>query len=270
MQHFSTDSLILRAVDRGDNDKLITVLTADYGRFYAIVKGARSMHRRETAATEAYTLSNIEYYEKNGVKWVKNATAAETFPGIRYDIDKLFLAAYICEVAFELSDERQPAGDILPLALNTLYMLSTTKGEDMRIKAAFELRAACIAGFQPELGHCRRCGAATAEGGFFDVMNGAPLCRTCAEHTLGFANAAQVDEFGDRLLYLPLSASALAAVAYVTGAEDKRVFSFRLTDAQAQNEFAALCEAYLLHHLERGFPTLENFKKLTAIKPPQK
>ena len=48
--------------------------------------------------------------------------------------DKLFLAAYICEVAFELSDERQPAGDILPLALNTLYMLSTTKGEDMRIK----------------------------------------------------------------------------------------------------------------------------------------
>ena len=54
MQHFSADSLILRAVDRGDNDKLLTVLTADYGRFYAILKGAHSMRRREAAASEPF------------------------------------------------------------------------------------------------------------------------------------------------------------------------------------------------------------------------
>ncbi|MBR7182072.1 MAG: recombination protein O N-terminal domain-containing protein [Clostridia bacterium] len=47
MQHFSTDSLILRAVDRGDNDKLITVLTADYGRFFkGFVINYKSMSQR--------------------------------------------------------------------------------------------------------------------------------------------------------------------------------------------------------------------------------
>ncbi len=270
MQHFSADSLILRAVDRGEHDKLLTVLTAEHGRFYAILKGAHSMHRREAAAAEPYTLSNIEYYEKNGVKWVKNATAQETFPGIRYDMEKLFLAAYVAEVAFELSDERQPAGEILPLALNTLYMLSVTKGEDRRIKAAFELRAACIAGFSPDLTHCRRCGKTVVDNAYFDVMNGAPLCLSCAERARGLLPPDAVDEFGDRALYLPLPLGVRAALSYVAGAEEKRVFSFRLSDELSLSYLGDIAEAYLLHHLERGFPTLENYKKLTAIVPPRK
>ena len=270
MQHFSADSLILRAVDRGEHDKLLTVLTADYGRFYAILKGAHSMHRREAAAAEPYTLSNIEYYEKNGVKWVKNATAQESFPGIRYDMEKLFLAAYVAEVAFELSDERQPAGEILPLALNTLYMLSVTKGEDRRIKAAFELRAASIAGFLPDLSHCRHCRKPVTGDAYFDVMNGAPLCPQCAERARGLLPPDAVDEFGDRTLYMPMPKGVLAAISFVVSAEDKRVFSFRLLDELSLSYFADIAEAYLLHHLERGFPTLENYKKLVVITPPRK
>lgn len=270
MRHFSADSLILRAVDRGEHDKLLTVLTAEQGRFYAILKGAHSMHRREAAAAEPYTLSNIEYYEKNGVKWVKTATAQETFPGIRYDMEKLFLAAYVAEVAFELSDEHQPAGEILPLALNTLYMLSVSKGENARIKAAFEMRAASIAGFLPDLSHCRHCGKAADEDGYFDVMNGAPLCLTCAGRAMAFLGADKVDEFGDRALYLPMPQGVRAALSFVANKEAKRVFSFRLADSASLGYFADIAEAYLLHHLERGFPTLENYKKLAAITPPQK
>ena len=52
MSHFSADALILRAVDRGEHDKLLTLLTAEHGKIYAILKGAHSMRRRETAATE--------------------------------------------------------------------------------------------------------------------------------------------------------------------------------------------------------------------------
>ena len=265
MQHFSADCLILRAVDRGDNDKLLTVLAADYGKFYAILKGAHSMHRREAAAAEPFTWSNIEFYEKGGVKWVKSATAIETFPGFRYDMERLFLAAYVCEVAGELSDEREPAGEILPLALNTLHVLGTATGEVDRIKGAFEMRAACIGGFTPDLVHCRDCGCPADRDGYLDVMNGAFTCRECLSKREALHPLPEVDELGGRTVLCTLSAGSAAALRYVATAPAKRVFAFRITDERERAEFARAAEAYLLHHLERSFPTLENYKKLVAM-----
>lgn len=265
MQHFSADSLILRAVDRGDNDKLLTVLTAQHGKFYAILKGAHSMHRREVAATEAYTWSNIEYYEKGGVKWVKSATAIDTFPDFRFQMEKLFLAAYFCEVAGELSDEREPAGDILPLTLNALHMLATTKGEDARIKGAFEMRAACIGGFAPDLSHCRRCRRPVVGDSFLDIMNGALVCADCHSRIEGVTPLPVSDDLRERTVLCQLSPGGAAALSYVATAAPKRIFAFRITDARELDEFGRAAEAYLLHHLERSFTTLENFKKLEGL-----
>ncbi len=267
MQHFTADALILRSIERGEHDRLITVLTADFGRFYAIVKGAGSIHRREVAATEPYTWSNIEFYEKNGVKWVKNATSRESFAGIRYDMDKLFLAAYIAEVAGELSDEREPAGEILPLALNTLHALANSKGDNERIKAAFELRAACVAGFAPDLSCCHDCHTPVSGDGYLDVMNGAFVCAGCLSKRTALVPLPEIDELGERTLLCPLSAGSAAALAFVATASPKRIFAFRITEARERAEFARAAEAYLLHHLERGFASLENYKKLEALTP---
>ncbi|MBQ3483121.1 MAG: DNA repair protein RecO [Clostridia bacterium] len=265
MQHFSTDALILRAVDRGDNDRLLTVLAANYGRFYAILKGAHSMRRREAAAAEPFTWSNFEFYERGGVKWVKSATAQETFPGIRYDMDKLFLAAYVAEVAAELSDEREPAGEILPLALNTLHKLSVTKGENEMLKAAFELRAACIAGFAPELHSCHSCHALITGENYLDVMNGALICADCLHRSAALAPLPEFNDLGERTVLVPLTAAAAAALCYVASAPARRVFSFQLTDEASKHAFCRATEAYLLHHLERSFPSLEQYKKTRAM-----
>ena len=265
MQYYSADVLILRATDRGENDKLLTLLSAEHGKFYAILKGAHSMRRRELAATEPFTFSNMEFYEKGGVKWVKNATATDGFPGIRYDMEKLFLAAYFCEVAGDLSDEGEPAGEILSLTLNALHVLNTGTGETDKVKGAFEMRAACIGGFTPDLSCCRSCEEPVQGTSYLDVMNGALICAPCLAKRQALAPISEVDELGERTVLRPLSPGSAAALAYVVGAPAKRVFSFRITDGREREEFSAAAEAYLLHHLERGFQTLENLKKLEGL-----
>ena len=265
MQNFTADALVLRVQEHGANDKLLTLISAEGGRFYAMLKGGHSMRHREAGATEPYTWSNFEFYEKNGFKWVKSATATETFPGLRYDVEKLFLAAYFAEVVYELSDERTPAGEILPLCLNALYMLSSVTGENARIKAAFELRAAAIAGFTPDLSHCIQCGTPTAGDSYLDVMNGAAICPACLGERTALMPLPEVDALGERNILCPLTGSALAALQYVVKAEAKRVFSFRLTDERSLDLFARAGEAYLLHHLERGFPSLENYRRLCSF-----
>ena len=225
------------------------------------------MHRREAAATEPYTWSNFEFYEKNGFKWVKSATAIEPFGGIRYDAEKLFLAAYFADVVFELSDEKSAAGPILPLCLNALHVLSTTTGEDERIKAVFELRAAALSGFCPDLSHCQRCGSELeGEENYLDVMNGALLCGRCLSDATALTPLAEVGELGERRVLCPLTLAAATAISFVVTADPKRVFSFRLTDEQSAGLFARAAEAYLLHHLERGFPSLENYRRLCSFR----
>ena len=265
MQSFTADALVLRAQEHGASDKLLTLISAEGGRFYAMLKGAHSTRHREAAATEPYTWSNFEFYEKNGFKWVKNATALENFAGIRYDVEKLFLAAYFADVVYELSDERTPAGEILPLCLNALYLLSGSTGEDARVKAAFELRAAAIAGFSPDISHCAHCGKPTAGDAYLDVMNGAVICPDCLAARTALLPLPEPNELGARNILCPLTASAAAAVGFAVTADPKRVFSFRLTDERSLDLFSRAGEAYLLHHLERGFPSLENYHRLRSF-----
>lgn len=265
MQNTTTDALILHVQERGATDRLLTLISATEGRFYAIVKG-RSGKGKEAAALEPFTLTNFEFYEKNGFKWVKSATVTESFPGIRYDSEKLFLAAYFCDVVFELSDEKAPAGEILPLGLNALYMLSTTQGEDARIKAAFEFRAAVLAGFAPDISLCGACGLTAPENAYLDVMNGALLCADCLQKKTALLPLPEVNDLGTRSVLVPLTPSATAALSYIAAAEPRRVFAFRLLDGASLDALSHAAEAYLLHHLERGFQTLENYKRLVAIR----
>ena len=267
MAHTSADVLILRTVKRGENDCLVTGLCKD-GRIHLMTKGASSIRRREPASTEPFTWSNMEIYDKNGFKWIKSATALNSFAGIRYDMDKLFLSAYIADVAYELSDEGEPAGEILPLVLNTLHTLATCAREDVaRVKAAFEIRAACIAGFAPDLTTCTRCHAHVEGDAYLDVMNGALVCRACFERAQTLLPIPQMDGSEERRLLLPLDASSLAALAFVVGADAKRVFAFRVSDTASLTRFGSAAESYLLNHLERGFESLENYKKLASFAP---
>ena len=267
MAHTSADVLILRTVKRGENDCLVTGLCKD-GRIHLMTKGASSIRRREPASTEPFTWSNMEIYDKNGFKWIKSATALNSFAGIRYDMDKLFLSAYIADVAYELSDEGEPAGEILPLVLNTLHTLATCAREDVaRVKAAFEIRAACIAGFAPDLTTCTRCHAHVGGDAYLDVMNGALVCRACFERAQTLLPIPQMDGSEERRLLLPLDASSLAALAFVVGADAKRVFAFRVSDTASLTRFGSAAECYLLNHLERGFESLENYKKLASFAP---
>lgn len=265
MAHTSADALILRSVAYGENDRLLTVLTADEGRFTAIVKGGASMHRREVAATQPFTLVNLELYEKNGMKWVKSATVLRAFEGLQRDLDRLFLAAYVADVTYELTNEKMEAGEILPLALNTLFALSQEKSEIERIKAAFEMRAACIAGFLPMLDSCAHCKKGEKGDTYLDVMNGALVCRDCFLRAQNALPVPSAEDPSLRRLLLPLDGSALVALRYVCTAEPRRVFAFRLATRESLHAFGVAAENYLLHHLERGFDSLENYKKMASF-----
>jgi hypothetical protein len=53
------------------------------------------------------------------------------------------------------------------------------------------------------------------------------------------------------------------AVIYALSSPPEKIFSFAL-EADALADFSALCEKYLLCHLERDFGTLEFYRSLVC------
>jgi DNA repair protein RecO (recombination protein O) len=62
-------------------------------------------------------------------------------------------------------------------------------------------------------------------------------------------------------LSLPLPPAALAAVRYILGCEEKKLYSFKLA-GEAQERLCQAAEAFVCAQLERSFRTLDFYKNI--------
>ncbi len=257
----SVDGLVLREVAVGENDKLLTVLCADEGRFLMTAKGVRSMKSKLIPVCRMFTYANFEYYEKNGRRWLAGGSVNDSFFGLNSDLAGFSLAAYVVDVAHEITGENMEAGDVLRMVLNTLYAIEKKLKPYAQIKAVFELFAAISAGMEPDVSGCSVCGKQAGDF-WLDVMNGHLICPECLNRRNGNLPLPEVDAFETRNILLFADASAVAAMRYVLSALPERIFAFGLIGEDSMRAFCRIAESYLLHHLERGFDTLDFYKSV--------
>lgn len=239
-----TDGLVVRQVNYKDNDQILTVLTKEHGLMTLKARGVRSRSSRLKGACQLLAYSEFTVFENRGFHTIDEANAIQMFPELRADIELLSLASYFAQVAEVLSQEDMPNPELLSLTLNALYALCRRLCTPELVKAAFELRAACLGGYTPELSGCAVCG--DPEPDRFDVRGGILCCASCS---------------AGEGLRLPVSPGSLAAMRYLVSCDAKRLFSFRL-EGRAVKELCDLAETYLQTQMERGFYTLDFYKSL--------
>ncbi|MBO5416260.1 MAG: DNA repair protein RecO [Clostridia bacterium] len=256
----TVDGLVLRETETGESDKLLTVLTAEHGKILICAKGVRSMRSKNMSLCRLFTYGNFEYYEKNGMRWLAGGSVNDSFFKLNSDIEGFALAAYILEIAAEITGEGVEAEEILRMTLNTLYAIENKLKPFEIIKGAYELFAANCSGFEPDVSGCCRCGEVYADTMYLDVMNGSLVCQECRSAGSGAQLMPELDAFSARNILFPMNRSVLASVRYVLGARRERIFAFELKDEKDISDFSRLGDTYLLNHLERGFDTLDFYK----------
>lgn len=264
----STDALVIRAVPQGEHDRLLTLLCPEEGRLTVIAKGARSLRNKLMSPCRAFVWGNFELHFKGDMAWVRDASVIRSFIALEKDIELMYLAQYISDICCELSGQGEPAGELLPLALNTYHALSCERYDRALVKAAFELRAAAISGYLPELGECIRCGRKEAPAFYLDVMSGGIVCSSCVaaspESTRLSDNELLIDALGTRSILIPLTAGILNAMRYAVKAPLKRLLSFDILSKEDKGTFCRAAETYILNHLERGFSSLSLYRELSS------
>ena len=221
--------------------------------------------------SQLYTYGNFEYYRRGDFRILKGGTPIEAFYSLSRDIDCLNLAAYLCELAVELTDEGEPAQEMLRLTLNSLHAAGRGLYPLEQIKGAFELRAAVLSGYAPDLSGCSVCGKSGNGPFYLDVMNGALICPEClAGSGKGVPAGAYAEELREAEIRAFLPEPVLAAMRYCVSAPINRLFSFSLTDGDDLALFSRRAETYLLSHLGRGFDTLNFYHSLRDPQTSQK
>ena len=177
---------------------------------------------------------------------INEAHSVELFSALRKDLQKLSLGTYFAHVAETVSQEDLPNPELLSLVLNCLHGLAKLDLPEMQVKAVFELRCACLAGYTPDLQGCYRCGCETADR--FDLSEGRLECAACRNP----------ESSG---LRMPLTPGMLDAMRYICFCDSRKLFSFSAS-TETIEELSHLSESYLSTQLERGFSTLDFYKSL--------
>ena len=267
-KHQAVDGVVIRVRDVGDHDRYLTVLTAEHGRITLLSKGSHSVRSPQISISQLYTYANFEYYHRESIRILKGGSAIQPFYALSSDIDRLNLAAYFCDVAYELSDEGEAAEELLRLLLNSLYAVgSDLRGQEL-LKGAFEMRAAAISGYLPDMSACGSCGTDKGEEFYLDVMNGALLCPECLRRRApANLRAGVYEDLPEADILCPVSRAVCAAFAYCIEAPLKRLFSFELPQEEDRGLFSRAAETYLLSHLGRGFDSLQFYHTMRRQMP---
>ncbi|MDR0952223.1 MAG: DNA repair protein RecO [Oscillospiraceae bacterium] len=241
----TTRALVIRETKYKEMDKVLTLLTDSDGKLTVSARAVMGKNSKLAAACQLLTFSELTLYERLGHLYVKEAAPIEQFLGLREDICLLALGTYFAELLEAVSDEDSPNPEILSLGLNSLFALSSGLYPPERVKAVFELRLMCLAGFEPMLDECARC-SKEPERPILDLVGGCLLCSDCRT--------------GEQML--PLSQSALEALRHIVSAPGKRIFSFELGEGDLRL-LGVACENYVTAQLERRFLGLDYWKKVS-------
>lgn len=242
----STKGLVIREQTTGESDRLVTLLTADYGLVRAFVRRAKQMKSRMNSATSLFAYGDFSLYRSKDAFVVDDAVATEVFFGLRKDIERLSLAQYFAQLAFELGAEEQPCDELLRLTLNSLHLLCKGEKSLMQIKAVFELRAMCLGGYMPGILACDNCGTYETPLMYFDTLEGKIYCENCPKTGA-----------------IPLPKTVITAVRFICLTEPSKIFSFSLSD-ENMKLLSDVAEKYMLSRVQRKLSALEFYKGLTG------
>ena len=257
MTDIEVKGLVIRATDFKESDRIITIFTEEMGVVSATARGARSLKSRKMSSTMQFCYSSFILSKQKDYFYVKEASLIENFFDIRKSIEGLALAGYIAEVLSDVT-VAEAERDLLRLSLNSLFAISEGKAPLEKIKAAFEIRAASILGFMPDVLSCSECGGKSGDF-FFDIMGGSLLCYECNSRRVKM-HVEPENPHESRIVSL-ISETAKAALWYCIHCPLEKLLSFSIPDAD-MHIFSRATEDYLLNQMERSYKTLEFYKEV--------
>ena len=176
--NYKTDGIIIKRLNLGEADRLLTIFTERFGKIKAIAKGVRKTKSRLAGSLEPFMLVDLQLYEGKTFYTVTGAEIREEFPKLHTDLNMISKAYYMSEILDKLIEDGQRHEELFYLYEAALKSLES---DDSFISVEiFQLKLLGALGFQPQLYECVHCNdKLTANDNFWDSVEGGVICKKC-------------------------------------------------------------------------------------------
>lgn len=99
MNTVSTEGIVLRRMNYGESDRIITMLTKDHGKISLLAKGVRKQKSKLAGGIELFSISQISYIDGNSdLKILTSSQLTKHFGDIVKDLDKTMFGYEVLQI----------------------------------------------------------------------------------------------------------------------------------------------------------------------------
>ena len=153
---YKATGIILKGATLKETDRLVTILTPEYGLIRAVAPGAKKLKSRLRGRTELFVVNELLIIRGRSLDKIIQAETIYTYPGLSKDLGKLAAAQYLGELAVYIAVDEQPQESLYELLNEHLRRIEQLKNQQSVyphiVQGVFHLLA--IAGIAPQVQAC--------------------------------------------------------------------------------------------------------------------
>ena len=247
---YRAEGIVLRTLDLGEADRILTLLTRHFGKVKVVAKGIRRPTSRLAGHAEPLSHATFQLARGRELDVLTGAEPRSTYRALREDLDRIAAAWYIVEIADRSTAERAPAAPVFDLVETALRHLEAGHPPSL-VCRWWDLHLLDRTGSRPELSACARCqGSLHETTNGWDPLEGGAVCTGCIDRSV---------------VGLPaLSVRALKSLRYLLVSDFAGAARLRL-DPALEAELERHLRAFLQHVLEREIASARLIDELARL-----
>ncbi|UHA74162.1 DNA repair protein RecO [Paenibacillus sp. 481] len=175
---YRVEGIVIRSMDYGEGNKIITLCTKANGKVGVLVRGAKKVRSRHAAATQLFTYGEYVFFRGMGqIGTLNSCEIMEAHHPLREQLHLAAYASYVSELVDRALQDEEAGGYMYEQLL--AYLRALEQGKDPQVTThLFEIKLCQATGVEPQLNQCIICGR---EDNFIGVgwRLGGAICSTC-------------------------------------------------------------------------------------------
>ena len=181
---YKTEAVILKHVDLGEADRIVTLYSPGYGKIRAVARGVRKMKSRLGGHTEPLTRCTMMIARGRNLDVISQSQVIDSYLSIHNDLQLAARGMYFAELIDAFTSEHIENYPIYTLVIDTLNHLPKARSIELLFRY-FEIQLLGYLGYRPQLYECVNCRIPLDPvENFFSPSGGGILCPGCAHSEL--------------------------------------------------------------------------------------
>ena len=182
---YKSEALVLKRIDLGEADRILTILTPHFGKLRVVAKGVRRMPSRLAGHVELFTRSQMLLAKARNLDIVTQSETVDAYRALHEDLSRIAHASYTSELLDALTPDALENYPVYKLAVDVFGLISS-EPNSTRVLRWFEMQLLGYMGYAPELTRCVICrGEIAPSVNTFSPAQGGVICESCRRPGVG-------------------------------------------------------------------------------------